>query len=67
MIFIEAFQIELFQHLLVSFALFFESVDHFLMMASALNFVPCVDEFRHLYIESLSFALVGEQLICFAD
>ena len=67
MILIESLQIELLELLLVSFGHSFEPVDHFLMMAPALHFVPCVDEFTHLNIETLGFALVGEQLIRLAD
>lgn len=67
MIFIKTFQVKFLEPFLVSFAASFEPVDHFLMMAPALHFVPRTDELTHLNIEALSFALVGEQLISLAD
>jgi hypothetical protein len=67
MILVESLEIEFLEFLLVSFGPSFESVDHFLMVAPALHFVPSVDELTHLNVKALGLAPVGEQLICLTD
>ena len=60
MILIKSFQVKFLEHLLASFDSFFESVDHFLVVASTLYFVSRVNELTHLHVEALSLAHVGE-------
>lgn len=67
MILIKSLEIKFLKPLLVSFTFLFKSVDHLFMVTSALDFISCLDELTHLYVKSLSFALVGEQLVCFTN
>ena len=67
MILIKSFQVEFLESLLIPFASFFKSVDHFLMVASTLYLVSGINELTHLNIKALSLAHVREQFVCLTD